>query len=118
MNSNLLKIFNEKLTDEEKQWYQVLAGYLISRGRTAELSAAALIEELVNNGFIGKGADKNQIVDEVIRSEGIKNDWLALLQEWSSQVFPDRFGKGISQEKQEWENSIQKAFSLSTLERV
>lgn len=51
MHSNLLKIFNEKLTDEEKQWYQVVAGYLLFKGGTAELSAAKLTKKLVENGL-------------------------------------------------------------------
>ena len=60
----------------------------------------------------------HRFVDAVRHSEDIDTAWLVLLQEWSSQVFPDHFGKGISQEKQQWEDSIQKVSSFSTLERI
>lgn len=59
MNSNLLKIFNEQLTNGEKQWYHALAGYLISKGKTASLSSATLTKELVENGLIEKGAARD-----------------------------------------------------------
>ncbi len=63
-------------------------------------------------------ARANRFVDAIIYSKKIKSNWRVLLREWSSQVFPDHFGKGISEEKQQWFDFIQKASSLSTLERI
>ncbi|NEO51791.1 MAG: ATP-binding protein [Okeania sp. SIO3B5] len=110
-------IFNPAGKSDEEN-IQIIHKILVVKHRNTISKCRQALEKLEGMPSIIIYGRANRFVDEVIRSEGIRNDWLVLLQEWSSQVFPDHFGKGISQEKQEWENSIQKAFSLSTLEKV
>lgn len=117
LNPNAGDVFNPVGKSDEEN-IQIIHKILVVKHRNTVSQCRQALEKLEGMPSIIVYGRANRFVDEVIRSERIRNDWLALLQEWSSQVFPDHFGKGISQEKQEWENSIQKAFSLSTLERI
>ncbi|MDY7008484.1 MAG: AAA-like domain-containing protein [Cyanobacteriota bacterium] len=117
LNPNAGDVFNPVGKSDEEN-IQIIHKILVVKHRNTVSKCRQALEKLEGMPSIIVYGRANRFVDEVIRSEGIRNDWLVLLQEWSSQVFPDHLGKRISQEKQEWENSIQKAASLSTLEKV
>jgi hypothetical protein len=103
-------------SDEEN--IELIHKILLVKHRNTISKCRQALEKLEGMPSIIVYGRANRFVDAVSYSEKIDTDWLVLLQEWSSQVFPDQFGKGISQEKQEWENCIQEAFSLSKLERI
>jgi energy-coupling factor transporter ATP-binding protein EcfA2 len=117
LNPNAGDVFNPvEQSDEEN--IEIIHKILFVKHRNTVSKCRQALEKLEGMPSIIAYGRANRFVDEVLRSEGIKNDWLVLLQEWSSQVFPNHFGKGISQEKEQWENCIQQASSLSTLERI
>jgi hypothetical protein len=117
LNPNAGDIFNQIAQSDEEN-IDIIHKILIFKHRNTVSKCRQALGKLEGMPSIIVYARANRFVDEVLRSEGIRNDWLVLLQEWSLQVFPDHFGTGISQEKKEWENCIQKAFSMSTLDRI
>lgn len=117
LNPNAGDIFNPRGKSDEEN-IEIIHKILFVKHRNTVSKCRQALERLEGMPSIIVYGRANRFVDEVIRSEGIRNDWLVLLQEWSSQVFPNHFGKGISQEKQQWEDCIQQAYSLSTLEKI
>lgn len=116
-NSNAGDIFNPAGKSDEEN-IEIIHKILFVKHRNTVSKCRQALEKLEGMPSIIAYGRAKSFVDEVIRSKEIRDAWMALLQEWSSQVFPDHFGKGISQEKQQWENCIQQASSLSILEKI